>query len=150
MGVASNKFALLALAAIGIILFAELYGMISKTLTFLYLLVVGVESAQCVARNSFELYTQRLSFWVLVMVWQWLTAVPVVGMLIGVATPIVLVATFVAGETLFVTFFSLAHPAVLRLAEKGRAKAAGAGQKEPLLPVLTDASTADDAPCDQG
>jgi len=86
-----------------IVTVSVLLGIIQLTealVTIVLLFCVAFDSARCVARNSVEVYTSRLAFWVLAMAWLQFRTLPILGAAVTVWTPFVLVAAMAAGETI--------------------------------------------------
>lgn len=78
--------------------FYRAFSLVSWTATMLFWAFAAADTADTITHGYHEFYSKKLAFWILAMIWEALTALPVVGMFLRLFTPLALSLWLVAGE----------------------------------------------------
>lgn len=79
-------------------LFYRAVSVVSGVATLMLWLCAASDSADTLARYAEDMYSKKLSFWVLAMLWEALTALPLAGVLLRLFTPFAFSVWLLAGE----------------------------------------------------
>jgi len=80
--------------------FYHTFRLVCDVMALLSVCFAAVDSANIVFKNSKDFYVKRLSFWVLLQIWNTLSLVPIMGAGLSLASPIAFSLFFLGGDHL--------------------------------------------------
>lgn len=85
--------------AVMVYLFYRIVSMISSLATALLWCFAAADSSDTLSRRAEDFYSRKLAFWVLAMLWELVTPLPYIGVVLRLFTPFVFSIWLVAGDT---------------------------------------------------
>eukprot|EP00927_Polykrikos_kofoidii_P062326 TRINITY_DN57132_c0_g1_i1.p1 TRINITY_DN57132_c0_g1~~TRINITY_DN57132_c0_g1_i1.p1 ORF type:complete len:586 (+),score=99.53 TRINITY_DN57132_c0_g1_i1:204-1961(+) len=112
--------------------------LLGSIITLIVLLAAAADSARYVYRKDMDMIASRLAFWVVVMIWLWISSLPVFATLLGIWTPFVLVLALLVGEVTLNVLLKAINACLMCLFKNAcpcflQSKAATPSVQKPLL-----------------
>eukprot|EP00927_Polykrikos_kofoidii_P026667 TRINITY_DN23718_c0_g1_i1.p1 TRINITY_DN23718_c0_g1~~TRINITY_DN23718_c0_g1_i1.p1 ORF type:complete len:743 (-),score=167.15 TRINITY_DN23718_c0_g1_i1:76-2304(-) len=76
----------------------RVFSVLSVVLTLLLWFFAAADSADTLTKNAEDFYSRKIAFWVLAMIWEALTKLPVVGVVLRLFTPLAFSFWLIGGE----------------------------------------------------